>query len=140
MIPPAMLSFLETYCKCSAQFKFSSKMISKYLVEVSGNNFLPSMSRTKSCCWCLLLFEYNMQCVLSKFKESLLLATHDFTFFNSFSVFALCVLIFRGILVLRHLRTKPFLSQCKLVSHLYTQGIKTGLEYFLVGHRRLLES
>ena len=32
-----------------------------------------------------------MQCVLSKFKESLLLATHDFTFFNSFSVFALSV-------------------------------------------------
>ena len=32
-----------------------------------------------------------MQCVLSKFKESLLLATHDFTFFNFFSVFALSV-------------------------------------------------
>ena len=28
---------------------------------------------------------------LSKFKESLLLATHYFTFFNSFSVFALSV-------------------------------------------------
>ena len=86
-----MLSFLETYCKCSAQFKFSSRIIPKYLFEVSGNNFLSSMSRTKSCCWSLLLFEYNMQCVLSKFKESLLLATHDFTFFNSFSVFALRV-------------------------------------------------
>ena len=32
-----------------------------------------------------------MQSVLSKFKESLLLATHDFTFFNYFSVFALSV-------------------------------------------------
>ena len=91
MISPAMLSFLETYCKCSAQFKFSTRIIPKYLVEVFGNNFLPSMSRTKSCCWGLLLFEYYMQCVLSKFKESLLLATHDFRFFDSFSVFALSV-------------------------------------------------
>ena len=91
MIPPVMLSFFETYCKCSAQFKFLSRIIPKYLVEVSGNNFLPSMSRTKSCCWDLLLLEYNMQCVLSKFKENLLLATHDFTFFDSFSVFALSV-------------------------------------------------
>ena len=91
MIPPAMHSFLETYCKCSAQFKFSSRIIPKYLVEVSGNNFLPSMSRTKSCCWGLLLFQYNMQCVLSKFKESLSLAIHNFTFFNSFLVFVLSV-------------------------------------------------
>ena len=79
---------METYCKCSAQFKFSSKIIPKYLVEGFGNNFLPSMCKTKSCCWGLFLFEYNMQCVLSKFIESLLLATYDFTFFNFFSVFA----------------------------------------------------
>ena len=139
MIPPAMHSFLETYCKCSAQFKFSSRIIPKYLVEVSGNNFLPSMSRTKSCCWGLLLFQYNMQCVLSKFKESLSLAIHNFTFFNSFLVFVLSVCFDFSWHILYHLRTKPFLSQCKLLSHLYTQRIKMGLEYFLVGHRRLLE-
>ena len=55
-------------------------------------------------------------------------------------LFQVYISIFRGILVLRHLRTKPFLSQSKFVSHLYTQGIKVGLEYFLVGHLRLLES
>ena len=84
-----MLSILATCCKCSAQFTFSSRIIPEYLVEVSGNNFLSSMSRTKSYRWGLLLFQYNMQYVLSKFKESLKLATHDITFVNSSSLFAL---------------------------------------------------
>ena len=136
-----MLSFLEKYCKCSALFKFSSRIISEYLVEVCGNNFLPSMSRTKSCCWGLLLFEYNMLCVLSKFKESLLLATHDFTFFNSFSVFALSVCFD----FLSHIGTvssayKPVFESVQVgMSFIYTRN-ENRPSIFLAGHRRLLES
>ena len=94
MIPPAMHSFLETYCKCSAQFKFSSRIISKYLVEVSGNNFLPStvcLEQNHAVGVCFCFSTTCNECVLSKFKKSLLLAIHNFILFNSFLVFVLSV-------------------------------------------------
>ena len=126
-----MLSLLETCSKYSAQFKFSARIIPKYLVKVFENNFLPFMFPTKSCCWDLLLFEYNMQCVLSKFKESLLLATHNFTFFNYFSVFALSICF-------------DFLWRISAASFLYKAifGSVQVVKSFnnIVGHRRLFQS
>ena len=90
MIPLSTFSFFgDMLQQCSAQFKFLSRIIPEYLVNVFGNNFLPSTSRTKSCGWGLLMFEYNMKRILSKLKKRLLLAAHNFSFFNSFLFFAL---------------------------------------------------
>ena len=63
-----------------------------------------------------------MQCALSKFKESLLLATHNFTFFNFFSVFALGAWFnFSWHIGTASSAYKPFLNQYKLESHSHTQ-------------------